>query len=567
MAIWILSLPCFPTTDGPVHMYYIHVLGKLLAHSSPEYAHFFRIRHLLPPYSLYYYALLLLSRFMPMLLADRLVICFYLFSFVLGFRYLAKAIGPSADLTTLLATLLLLNWPLGMGFVNFCLSLSFSFWATGLWLRIEGTRNLRGRIAFLLLVTAIMLTHPVPLLLLLIVTGVILAVRLWHASRAHAQISGSSAGFTLAAHGKADLLTWGLAALNLGYVKLFALANPLKQTKGVEVTPYWVEMVSRISIYGREHALSFVLGRSPWVLAYRTGLLMILILSIVLAVSQRLRNRAAGVWTASDTFLLLGGMIFAGLPFIPSQLNGLYYFADRLVVCVWLAFLFAASGWSAYAGADVFVPAGARKAQYTPHRSEGRLPVSDTLAAGICIALAIVSQAGLLVSANRLLRPVAIEVAAAARQVIQPQGQVGFVMEDSRSERGSSHDSLPWNPYSWATIHMMRNNDEILANVPWADETIIPIVPTTALPEMSIPSLNSVFPAGLQTRLLAAPRDLQATLNSASLFVVDQHDRVQLEQTEPLLQAAGGVGQGWTCTTIAWYRLCQRPSAAWQPTR
>lgn len=159
--LWMLSMPCFPTTDGPVHMYYVHILSSLFAHNNADYAHYFRIRHVLPPYSLYYYTLLLLSKVMPMLTADRLIICFYFVSFVFGFRFLARQVGPSADITTLLVTPLLLNWPLGMGFVNFCLALSFSFWAAGLWLTFQGTRNLKRRVIFLLLVTGIMLTHPV----------------------------------------------------------------------------------------------------------------------------------------------------------------------------------------------------------------------------------------------------------------------------------------------------------------------------------------------------------------------------------------------------------------------
>ncbi|MGI4829749.1 MAG: hypothetical protein ACRYFU_16370 [Janthinobacterium lividum] len=565
LAVWILSLPCFPTTDGPVHMYYIHVLGKLLGHNSPEYAHFFRIRHLLPPYALYYYTLLLLSKFMPMLLADRLVICLYLFSFVLGFRYLARAIGPSADLMTLLATMLLLNWPLGMGFVNFCLSLSFSFWGAGLWLRVQGTRNLRGRITFLVLVTVIMLTHPVPLLLLLIVTGVFLAVRLLPAFRAGSQSLVPKGRFTLPPHARADLLTWGIGTLNLGYVKLFAVANPLKQTRDMDADaqPYWGAMVHRIGIYGREHALAFVLGLSPSILAYRTCLLLILILSIALACNQRLRNRRAGVWSASDTFLLLGGLIFVGLPFIPAQLNGLYYFADRLVVCVWLAFLFAASGWSASVGEDVFSPGAVGEGQRLPLRWNSRLPVSNRAAAGVCIVLILVSQVNLLLTSDRLIRPAAQAIFTASQQTILPHGQVGFVMEDERPERGVLHEVVSWNAYYWATIHMLRENDAILANAPWADETIIPVAPSASLPERSIPALQYRFPAGVQNALLAAPNDLRATLNAVSFFVVNQQDRSALEGPEPLLQAAGEAGRGWSCSLISWYRICQRPVAPW----
>jgi hypothetical protein len=159
--VWILSLPAWPSQDGPVHLYYVHVMRELLSHHATVYSRYYTIKHVLPPYALYYYALLALSKFCSLLLADRLVLCVYLILFVFGFRYLARAVGPSADLSTLLALLLALNWSAGMGFLNHCLSLALVFWAIGLWLRFTERRP-GARLVFLLIVAAITLTHPVP---------------------------------------------------------------------------------------------------------------------------------------------------------------------------------------------------------------------------------------------------------------------------------------------------------------------------------------------------------------------------------------------------------------------
>ena len=90
---WMLSLPCFPSTDGPVHMYYAHVLSGLLFNGRSTYTAYFHIRHLLPPYSLYYYALVALSRWVPMPVADKLVICTYFILFVFGLPYGLPAFG------------------------------------------------------------------------------------------------------------------------------------------------------------------------------------------------------------------------------------------------------------------------------------------------------------------------------------------------------------------------------------------------------------------------------------------------------------------------------------------
>lgn len=554
---WMLSLPCFPSGDGPVHMYYVHVLSALLSHNNPEYEHFFHIRHILPPYSLYYYGLLVLSKIVPMLLADRIIICVYFVSFVFGFRYLARAIGPSADLMTLLATLLLLNWPLGMGFVNFCLSLSFSFWATGLWLRTVGKRDIPGRIAFLVMVTAVMLTHPVPLLLLLAVTGTILLLRILHSSR-------GAGKFGLPQHGLADIVTLALAALNLGYVKLFAKANPLQQSKDVIPTSYWGEVLHRLGIYGREHALSFLLGRAPDLLVYRTCLILILVVPVVMAIRQRIRNRAAGVWTTGDSFLVLGGIIFVVLPFIPSQLNGLYYFADRLVICVWLAFLFAASGWSARAGEDVFTPVAAGEGQKLPLLAGTRLPISSRTAGIFCIAFAVISSAALLSGANRLVRPIAHAVAALDHTTISPPGQIGFIFEDSRKPVGGQHEGLSWNPYYWALVHVLRHNDAVMANAPWMDESIIPVAPSNPLPEVSIVALQEPFLTDVQRDMLRSPDDLKATLHSVTFFLENDFDR-PVTTFNVLLHAAGPAAAGWTCSQTDLYRICDRAPVQWKP--
>ena len=540
--VWMLSLPSFPTTDGPVHMYYVHVLGSLLSHDNPAYAHFFRIRHLLPPYSLYYYALLALSGIMPMLLADRVIICVYIVSFIFGFRFLARQIGRSADLMTLLSTPLLLNWPLGMGFVNFCLSLSFSFWAAGLWLKLEGRRSVWGRVGFLALVMGIMLTHPVPLLLLLAVAGTLLLVRLVQAAR-------KAGRFALPAHGLADLLTLGLAALNVGYVKLFANGNPLRQVNEAEgpPTPFWKGVAQQATICPREHALAFVFGRRPDILVYRFVLLSVLVLAVSLAILQFRRNRAEGKWKRGDTFLLLGAALFFVLPFIPPQLNGLYFFADRLVICIWLAFLLAASGWS---GSLRTVPA--------PPQKFARLSSFGSGFALACVALALVGDLTLLTSANRILRPIGQGIADLNQSRLDIHGQVGFLMEDARPMLGEAPEGPSWNPYHWALMHAFRHNDAVIANAPWMHESIIPVAPSTALPEVSIAALREPFANEVQRDLLRSPGDLRQTLTDDSFFLVNQVDRSALTTGEPVLLQAGGNARDWSCTTEAWYRVCRQ---------
>src|ERR1700761_3459723 len=266
--VWLLSLPAFPTQDGPIHLYYTHVLRALFAHGPTPYSDFYRVKHLLPPYSLYYYALLAMSHVVSLLMADRLMVCAYVVSFVFGFRYLAQALGPAADMMTLFATLLLLNWPLGMGFVNFCLSLSFAFWAVGLWLRFAGRAVVSQRVLFVALAVAVMFTHPVPLLAVLGVAALELCVRLIKHRRALRSMPYLGL----------DVVSLFAAACTLAYVKLFTQSRPLQQTVVEDQAKGTASVIAHNAMnYAAEKGVAFLLGPGFGLRAYR-GILLVALL-------------------------------------------------------------------------------------------------------------------------------------------------------------------------------------------------------------------------------------------------------------------------------------------------
>jgi len=524
--IWLLSLPAWPSQDGPVHLYYAHVLGALLSHRDSVYSRYFEIKHLLPPYALYYYALLALSSIFPPLLADRLIVCIYVVSFVFGFRYLAQALGPSADRATLLATALILNWPLGMGFVNFCLSLSGAFWAIGLWLRFADRRNgvesidLRRRVGFVLLAIAIMLTHPVPLSLVLVVCCVLMLVDRFRTQRRQAFAR--------------DVVTLVVASLTLVYVKLFATSHPLDQIEPAQGS-FFAELAHRVGRYAHEDGVVLVFGHTAAVHVYRGGIAVLLILPVILGVWQRLRNRAERVWTEADTMLVLGLLLLVLLPLIPSQINGLFYFADRLPLLVWITLLLAMSG-------VVWLSA---------QRQSMR---------AVVIAFAILVNGALLSASEMTLRPDARSIAAVEKTPVTLAGQLGFIMEDQRLPK-SLADGPSWNPFYWASIHVLRHNDAILANAPWMNETILPVGATKALPERNIPALRTPQPTHVYSALANSPQDLQATFKTVSFFVVTQAGKRSDNTTaESLLEMDPAARLQWACELPApgWYSLCQK---------
>ena len=543
-SIWMLSLPCFPSTDGPVHLYYAHILSTLLFHHNLTYQHYFHVRHLIPPYCLYYYLLIVLSEIVPMLLADRLVICLYIVSFAYGFRYLARAIGPSADRTTLLSTLLILNWPLGMGFVSFCLSLSLSFWALGLWLRISETKEIARRGLFIILVMLGMLAHPIPMAVLLCVTGLLVTTRLFQQRRVNASPA------TLVPE-LANVLTLTLACSALAYVRLFTTAHPFRQGESLSRADSLSGFANRFSLYSRQHALSFLYGRSTDLLVYRFGLVIILVFPMAAALVQRRRNSRSGVWTIGDNLFVLGVMLLVSITFIPPRLNDCYYFADRLTIYVWVAFLLAASGWSprmteSFALPEVF-------------SFGGQVPLfGSRLGTTSFMVFILVVTGCMLHAADRLLRPAANSIAS-LKSTVLGEDHVGFIMEDDRQRIGEVHESVSWDPYYWALVNAFRQSNAILANAPWMDESIIPVAPSAALPEMTIRSLQEPVPALLKHRLLTSPTDYRATFSRVQFFFFNTFDRPRMLHN-PLLDVQSDATVGWSCSTGSWYEFCFAPA-------
>jgi len=71
---WILSLPLFPAQDSPMHLYIASVLSSLFSGSN-HFSTYFYVRHLLTPYSLHYYFLIVLGRLFSFPIADKLLVC------------------------------------------------------------------------------------------------------------------------------------------------------------------------------------------------------------------------------------------------------------------------------------------------------------------------------------------------------------------------------------------------------------------------------------------------------------------------------------------------------------
>jgi uncharacterized protein YhhL (DUF1145 family) len=182
ICVWILSLPVFPSQDGPIHRYYIHVLDSLLQHQS-SYSDY-QIRHPLPPYATHYAVLLLLFHVFPHDLAEKLFVCSIVLCLGYGVRFSARQIGTAGNWVTLFCTPLLLAWPLMMGFFNFTLGVGLALLAAAFWQRIpeRGARSLAALTGVLAVLT---FSHPIPLLLLFLLCCLDLALSFLIHARPH----------------------------------------------------------------------------------------------------------------------------------------------------------------------------------------------------------------------------------------------------------------------------------------------------------------------------------------------------------------------------------------------
>jgi hypothetical protein len=523
--VWVLSLPLFPMMDGPVHLYYIHVLRALFAKAPNIYHSFYYIRSILPPYSAYYYLQMALGSFLPDLLADKLIICLYFVLFAFGFRYLAMAIGPSGEWMALLATLLFLSWPLGMGFVNYCLSAAIAMWAIGLWWRASGQPGHWKKILFVVLAYVAMLTHSVPLLFIAICCFTELVVRV---VRRRKQVDKTTVDKYL-------LQDAGYLALALGtfaYVKLFTVRNSLEQMSksrgGIHA------FADRALAYAHQWPLDFFRGDGTRMSLYRWAIFLILAVPLLLAAKETWRHIQAKVWAKSDTWVALIFLTILVLPAVPPEFNHAYYFADRMVLIVWIGAI-----------------------------ATGSIYQARSKAFGVAVSVFSVAATALILQlAYVKVNPIAKLIAEVQTIPAENSGDVGLLLQQARYK---PTNDLNYDPFYWAGVHYFRIHNKVLYDSPWMKQTTIPIS-ATGLAYTRIASLVVEDPQALRRELKGSPDERNWILSNVSFMVVTEGVGPKTMGMDPLLAMDRPETKPWACMDEAWFNLCNRQAmSASQP--
>jgi hypothetical protein len=520
--IWILTLPLFPSLDGSLHLYYASVMGSLLS-GSKTYSSYYFIRHILPPYALHYYFLIAVAHFFGYVTADKLLVCLIFVTTAFGFRYLARFLGPSGDLMSLFIVPMLLNWPLGMGFYNYCLAIGMALWALGFWYRAVERRSQRLWLAFLGVVILMVLTHPVPLILIYVLVGVDVGWRFWQDFRRRG--AEASRFKTSLRYFRADLVYMLLSWATIGYVFLFVdkhkvVANVLEKYDRK------AELIKLLKL----STVAMFSGSSTVVVAYRLSLYAILLLSLFLACIAVKRRWASRTYSPAAAFLVCTVILAIVIPILPPVINGADYFAQRLVVFVWIGVLGAASGF----------------------RGSNQSRATILAASVICYSGAVLALA------NFLIRPVAARISDIETAPIRNMGLTGLTLSLPYAPVTADLDYVP---YYWAGARYFRRSHSTLLNGGFLYEPYVPL-------GSHIDQLSSQLNAAIQNSpgdayelLLRSSSARDQIMPHANLLIFtgvappEQLQKIvrELDSREP--------ARVWACNSGAWYSVCASPFA------
>ncbi len=513
---WAISLPLFPTQDGPVHKYYVHVIASLLS-GSHVYGSYV-IRHPFPPYAIHYALLLGMTKFLSFDLAEKVFVCLVFLLTAYGFRYCARSLGPSGDLLSLCMVPLVLDWSLVMGFLNYSLAVGLFFLAVGLWIRAaEGQYRLW--FLFVVVIAVLTLTHPVPLLLLIAFCGLDLVIRVLQ------DRSRSGKTFSLRAY------RWqfaGLFAACLSFLYPLVSADRSRSVSNLESTALHRDaLVGYLALAGISPFDTR--SRNLLINLYRLGLYAILIGCFGLAASALIARCRRRQLRSSDTMLFGSLALLAVIPVLPTSMNGSDYFAERLMIFPWLGAIAAASGYA------------------SPERLRRIAP-----------AFALTLAALTLLPAEIFFRPVSHQLAALEAQTLPEDAQGLAILDPAMLKAVRNEHQLGFNPYVWSGVLPFLHADDVMLNSPWLDLTIMPL---KAAPGSNL-LVNEMNSSAQAERLINGnidlarlPGDIRAPLLASSQFMVFIATPQDIRRGVTPLTNTQEAAQ-YACASHGWYLLC-----------
>ena len=519
LVAFVLALPVFPSGDGPVHIYFSRILFLLARHQGGIYGSVYAIRHLIQPYCLHYFWLIGFEQFTTVAMAEKSFVAVILMVNALGFRFLARQLGDRSAAVSLWILPLLLSWALGAGFLNFCFAAGVLFFAYGLYLQVSAALRARRVVAYTAMLLLLVLSHPVPLLMLLMLIAGDTALLLWGALRRGDGLRAFSP----------QLLCFLLACIAFVFPILIADKASVADSLLRDLRPHAAQVKAIVT----GDRLSLFVGGSVAGVLFAGALVALAPVAVWLNVrAGGLARLRAGYAKPADRLCLTALTLLLATIVFPQSMNGSALFADRMVPLLWpFLFVCAAS-----------VPLPARLLQGSR-------------------ALALLATAASLLLAAVYLRPIARQQQALVLAPLPGNARGLFITAPAARRPLAPH--LAGELLAWGGARSFAAHHDVLLNSPWLQLTIVPVRENgrAGLLRDQLPGNLSEDPTALgrllQTRTPAAA---QALDGADFLLYSDPASRSQTIAADIQTYLPPQPGQ-WPCTVQDFYAVCVRKGA------
>ena len=443
MCLFVLTLPIFPSQDGPMHRYYVHAFDSILQHQGIYSV--YNIRHPFPPYATHYLLLLALSHLFPFDLAEKLFVCLTFLCFAFGLRMTAKAVGPAGEWSSLFFAPLLFSWAMMMGFFNYVLGVALVLLATAFWQQIRNGRRL-SILWYLLALAVLTFTHPIPLVLLIVITLLDLALGWFFRARtlpSAAWLRQEGIRIVLAA----------CTAFAIAFPALAVDSSSSTTAKTIADTHFKPEFVrtalllTGISPYNSR-------SLNVWIDAYRLCLYILLPAALWIGGRAAIRALRERRHNLGCTLFVATLLLAVALPILPNSVNGSWYFSTRMVMVLWPSALIAA---------------GIASAPALRHRPR-------------ILAAALAGAVLTLIPAQLFFRPLANQVHAAELTALPTQRQALVLVDHGLEDYLRYRKQVAFNPYEWGSVLPLVRRDDVLLDAPWMDQKIAPLMAAPGSP-------------------------------------------------------------------------------------
>ncbi len=428
LVVLILALPVFPSGDGSVHLYYSHVVGKLL--SAPgSYGHEYQLRRIAGPYSLQYIFQGSMERVVGANMAEKLFVVTILLNLGLGFRFLARQLGGNSSIASMWALSLLPTWTLATGFMNYSLAIGFAVWALGCWQSLKNGTSVAKAAWFSVLAIALVFSHPLPLLLLICMISMdlisIVVNRLLNNKAFPEQI------ILLMVNYLVSCVAFGVPISISDKSRVAGEAKNLGFHFGVLI--HFLQ-ANTVTIIGKDHSS----------LTIYHNLFRILLGTLLFITVARL----LGYWRSAEFFetnnLAISAVLLIAVTLcLPISLNGGYYVPERMWGLLWLILLAATAKWK------------------VSEKWRSLLSMASILFFLFTLGEAAVA----LYRSSRTVQSI--------DAVVLPSDALGiYLAADSTNQYPNG---LSWGVYGWSGARAFEHSEAILLNSPWLDITISPL--------------------------------------------------------------------------------------------